>query len=152
MAAIAQAEADLAAATAAASNSFSHGSCCRRSRHAHNVAAPPFASGLASFPRGVYAGLSKWIRSAPPECKFKFGLAKTKASTRTVVPASVVQRATGTYLLKTHGGEKGEATTATPEQVRSLWCAIAPEYIVPNINANNMRVEYSPPPAPAAGA
>lgn len=82
----------------------------------------------------------------------RFGIARTKGEDRTVVPASIVKKTLGEYFLKTHNME-GEARRATDEEVASLRCAITSRYVTPNINASNMRFEYTPirpavPPAP----
>lgn len=108
-------------------------------------------SGKRSFtPASVYTGFCKWMHSVRRELPaYRVGVYKLKDERLHLVPASVVKRRVGRYLIRVFGkGDDRFARDATPDEVRKFWCAVVPSgalgynYANGNIHVANVVNEY----------
>eukprot|EP00873_Tetraselmis_striata_P043709 jgi/Tetstr1/463973/TSEL_008778.t1 len=99
-------------------------------------------SGKARLYGGARDGLRRWLASCPPGSVVRFR--RLPPEKRVIVPAADVLRATGAYMLRAFGqGDDRHAYGAPPGDVARLFCAVAPGFVTPNINRNNLINEYS---------
>ena len=91
------------------------------------------------FKKHLKNDLKKWIISRPNN--FQIGIARIYSKKCIIIPAKEIKNKFNIYMFKNYTGNNEQYAYITND-IANLYCKLADNKIIPNINQSNMDIEY----------